>query len=74
MKLKKNLKYKTFIQLAETISLINLGYLRGEVWMSVSGGFALQQKSPNLYQSLLKTDFDADVGKFIFFFLLDFCL
>ncbi|XP_037039508.1 growth hormone-regulated TBC protein 1-A [Bradysia coprophila] len=36
-------------------------HLRGEVWMTISGGFQLQKQSPDLYRSLLKTQFDADV-------------
>ncbi|KAJ6634885.1 Growth hormone-regulated TBC protein 1-A [Pseudolycoriella hygida] len=36
-------------------------HLRGEVWMSISGGFQLQKQNPELYQSLLKTQFDAEI-------------
>lgn len=35
--------------------------------MSISGGFQLQKQYPNLYQSLLKTKFDADIGNSISF-------
>lgn len=38
--------------------------LRGEVWMSISGGFAQQQKYPDLYKNLLKATSNDDVGKF----------
>ena len=39
------------------------GSLREEVWMKTSGAKDLQQKEPNLYQTLLTYEFDQEICK-----------
>ncbi|XP_055302548.1 growth hormone-regulated TBC protein 1-like [Sitodiplosis mosellana] len=38
-------------------------HIRGEIWMHISGGFVALDKSPLLYQSLLNTHYDIEIGK-----------
>lgn len=38
------------------------GPLREEVWMKSSGAFAMQQKDPMLYQTLLRYEFDQEIS------------
>lgn len=39
------------------------GPLREEVWMKSSGAYAMQQKEPTLYQTLLRYEYDQEICK-----------
>lgn len=45
-------------------SILYTAHIRGEIWMHISGGFAALDKEPLLYQSLLNTHYDIEIGKF----------
>lgn len=40
-------------------------HIRGEIWMHISGGFGALDKQPLLYQSLLNTHYDIDIGEWL---------
>lgn len=39
-----------------------VAHIRGEIWMHLSGGFSALDQSPLLYQSLLNTHYDIEIG------------
>lgn len=41
-----------------------LGHVRAEVWMHISGASNLQRRFPELYQSLVHAQHDKEIGKF----------
>lgn len=43
----------------------SVAHIRGEIWMHISGGFNALDKAPLLYQSLLNTHYDIEIGKLI---------
>lgn len=48
------------------IILLIIAHIRGEIWMHISGGFSALDKSPLLYQSLLNTHYDIEIGMYLF--------
>lgn len=45
------------------VPIVFAAHLRGEIWMHISGGFRELDKQPMLYQNLLNTPYDIEIGK-----------
>lgn len=57
-------KFKAKILFRLFLPFPNPGHIRAEVWMSISGGFQLLNKSPDLYRNLLNAPHDNEIGLF----------